>query len=259
MFHAFKTIRRPTLARWLSASAALSLMLARPAAAAENALSEPTAPAAANTPAPNPAGAWVELFNGRNLEGWEPHSGKAEYRVEDGCIVGRTVAGTGNSFLCTRNTYGDFILEFEFLVPQEMNSGVQFRSEFFREATTREINGKMRKFAADRVHGYQYEIDPSARAYTGGIYDEARRGWMAELKNNEPARRAFKQGEWNHGRIECRGDHLQTWINDVKAADLHDGLTPRGIIALQVHSIGDGTQRKPGSEIRWRHLRLKEL
>lgn len=202
---------------------------------------------------------WVALFNGRNLDGWEQHSGKAEYRAEDGCIVGKTVAGTGNSFLCTTRTYGDFIFEFEFKVAPDMNSGVQFRSEFFREDTFREIDGKQRKFAADRVHGYQFEIDPSPRAYTGGIYDESRRGWLVELKDNEPARKAFKLGEWNRGRIECRGDQIQTWINDVSAASLKDSLTLRGILALQVHSIGDGTKRKPGGEIRWRNLRLKEL
>lgn len=202
---------------------------------------------------------WVTLFNGRNLDGWEQHSGQAEYRVEDGCIVGKTVAGTGNSFLCTTRTYGDFVFEFEFKVAADMNSGVQFRSEFFREDTFREIDGKRRKFAADRVHGYQFEIDPSPRAYTGGIYDESRRGWLVELKNHEAARKAFKPGEWNQGRIECRGDQIQTWINNVPAASLKDSLTLKGILALQVHSIGDGTKRKAGGEIRWRNLRLKEL
>ena len=59
---------------------------------------------------------FVPLFNGKDLEGWEQHSGKAEYRVEDGTIVGKTVANTGNSFLCSKKTYGDFVLEFEFKV-----------------------------------------------------------------------------------------------------------------------------------------------
>lgn len=206
-----------------------------------------------------PADGWIPLFNGRNLDGWEQHSGTAKYRVEDGAVVGTTVANTGNSFLCTKKTYGDFILEFEFKVAREMNSGVQFRSEFYTKETTREVAGKQKKFPADRVFGYQYEIDPSPRAYTGGVYDEARRGWLVDLKENPAAQKAFKQGEWNKARIQCKGDHIQTWINDVKAADFKDSMTLRGIIALQVHGIGDGKKRAPGEEIRWRNIRLKEL
>ncbi len=206
------------------------------------------------------ADGWVDLFNGKNLDGWEQHSGKALYRVEDGCVVGKTVINTDNSFMCTKKTYGDFILEFEFNVAPDMNSGVQFRSEYYTKATETVINGaKKRKFPADRVFGYQYEIDPSPRAYTGGVYDEARRGWLADLKDKPAAQKAFKQGQWNQARIECKGDHIQTWINGVKAADIKDSMTLRGLIALQVHQIGDGTKKKPGEEIRWRNIRIKEL
>ena len=205
------------------------------------------------------ADGWVNLFNGRDLDGWEQHSGTAKYRVEDGAIVGTTVLNTGNSFLCTKRPYGDFVLELEFKVARNMNSGIQFRSEFYTRETEKEINGKKRKFPADRVFGYQYEIDPSDRARTGGVYDEARRGWLADLKDKPAAQKAFRQGEWNKVRIECRGDRIQTWINDVPATDFRDAMTPRGIIALQVHGIGDGKKNKPGEEIRWRNIRLKEL
>lgn len=205
------------------------------------------------------ADGWVNLFNGRDLDGWEQRSGTAKYRVEDGAIVGTTVLNTGNTFLCTKRTYGDFVLELEFKVARNMNSGIQFRSEFYARETEKEINGKKRKFPADRVFGYQYEIDPSERAWTGGVYDEARRGWLADLKDRPAAQKAFRQGEWNKVRIECRGDRIQTWINDVPATDFRDAMTPRGIIALQVHGIGDGKKNKPGEEIRWRNIRLKEL
>jgi hypothetical protein len=200
---------------------------------------------------------FTPLFNGTDLSGWEQHSGKAEYRVENGAIVGKTVAGTGNSFLCTKKEYGDFVLEFEFKVAPDMNSGVQFRSQFFEKATEFEIDGKKFKVAADRVHGYQFEIDPSPRAFTGGIYDEARRGWLKDLKENPAAQKAFKQGEWNAARIECKGDSLKTWLNGVQAAELIDGKTTKGIIALQVHGIGKG--KNPGEEISWRNIRIKEL
>lgn len=200
---------------------------------------------------------FIPLFNGKDFTGWEQHSGKAEYRVEDGTVVGKTVAGTGNSFMCTTKEYGDFVLEFEFKVAKGMNSGVQFRSQFYKTDTEIEIAGKKKKFPADRVHGYQYEIDPSPRAYTGGVYDEARRGWLKDLKDNAAAQKAFKQDDWNSARIECKGDTIKTWINGVAAAELKDNLTPKGVIALQVHGIGKG--KNPGEEIRWRNIRIKEL
>src|SRR6476661_4621567 len=171
---------------------------------------------------------FVPLFDGKTLTGWEQHSGKAEYRVEKETIVGKTVANTGNSFLCTTKKYGDFILELEFKVDPGMNSGIQFRSLFYDKDTEMEIAGKKMKFAADRVHGYQFEIDPSARAWTGGVYDEGRRGWLFDLKNKPEAGKAFKQGEWNKVRIECKGDSIKTFINDVPAADLKDDLTKEG-------------------------------
>lgn len=200
----------------------------------------------------------VTLFDGKTLKGWEQHSGAAEYRVEDGAIVGKTVANTGNSFLCTTKKYGDFILEVEFKVDPAMNSGIQFRSNFYDKETEVEIAGKKKKFPADRVHGYQFEIDPSARAWTGGVYDEGRRGWLFDLKNNEAASKAFKQGEWNQARIECRGDSIKTFINGVQAADLKDDLTKEGVIALQVHGIGKKAEAA-GKEIRWRNIRIQEL
>ena len=112
---------------------------------------------------------WTSLFNGESLDGWIQRGGKAKYTVEDGCIVGRTIPKTPNSFLCTEKQYGDFILEYEFKVDPRLNSGVQIRSQ------TKE---------SGRVFGYQVEIDPDTnrnRMWTGGIYDEARRGWLNDL------------------------------------------------------------------------------
>lgn len=198
------------------------------------------------------------LFDGTSLTGWEQHSGTAEYRVENGAIIGKTVAGTGNSFLCTSRKYRNFIVEVEFKVDPSMNSGIQFRSNYYTQETEVEIQGKKRKFPADRVHGYQYEIDPSPRAYTGGVYDEGRRGWLFDLKNNETARKAFKQGNWNKARIECVGNSIKTFINGVPAADFSDELTQEGVIALQVHGIGKKTEAV-GKEVMWRNIRIKEL
>ncbi len=199
---------------------------------------------------------WVNLLNGKDLDGWVQRGGKANYRVEDGQLVGSSVPGTANSFLCTKRSYSNFILELEFKVDPSLNSGVQIRSECFDEPKTVELNGEKIKIPAGRVHGYQVEIDPSPRAWTGGIYDEGRRKWLVDLKNNELAQKAFKQGEWNKFRIECRGDSIKTWLNGVPAANLKDSVTPSGFIGLQVHGVG---KKQEPLEVRFRELRIKEL
>ncbi len=187
---------------------------------------------------------FVSLFDGKTLDGWKQLGGKANYAVEDGVIVGSSVPNTSNSFLCTEKNYGDFILELEFKVDPALNSGVQIRSNSLPD------------YKKGRVHGYQVEIDPSNRAWSGGIYDESRRGWLNNLAENEAARKAFKQNEWNKFRVEAVGDRIRTWINGVPAADLKDDMTPSGFIALQVHGVG---KREEPLQIRWRNIRLKEL
>ena len=93
----------------------------------------------------------------------------------------KSTAGTPNSFLCTGRDYGDFILEYEFKVDPQLNSGVQIRSRSLPTASEIQWDGKKISIPADRVHGYQIEIDPNPkqdRWWSAGIYDEARRGWL---------------------------------------------------------------------------------
>ncbi len=185
---------------------------------------------------------WEYLFDGKTLNGWEQRGGEAEYKVEDGMIVGISKADTPNSFLCTKQKYSNFILELEFLVDDKMNSGIQIRSNSFED------------YKNGRVHGYQVEIDPSERAWSAGIYDEARRGWLYDLKNNEAARKAFKHGEWNKYHIEAIGNWIRTWINGVPAANLYDSMTGEGFIALQVHGM-----KESGVKVRWRNIRILDI
>ena len=199
---------------------------------------------------------WTELFNGRNLDGWIQRGGKARYRAEGGQIVGASVPNTGNSFLCTERDYTNFILELEFKTTPGLNSGVQIRSQVFDANQQVKAGEKTLRIPAGRVHGYQVEIDPSARAWTGGIYDEGRRGWLNDLKNNEPARKVYRTNDWNKFRIEAKGESIKTWLNGVPAADLKDSLTPAGFIALQVHGVGSRTNEL---QVRFRNIRLQEL
>ena len=187
---------------------------------------------------------WESLFNGKDLKGWKPLNGHAKYEAKDGMIVGTTVLGKPNSFLATEKVYGDFILEFEFkLNDDDMNSGVQFRSE----SNPDYMNG--------RVHGYQYEIDPSKRAWTAGIYDEARRDWIYPLEYNAPAKSLFKLGEWNKGRIECIGNSIRTFLNGKPAANLVDDATVKGFFALQVHQVNK--PEDAGKKIYFKNIRIQ--
>lgn len=207
----------------------------------------------------NPSRAIAEdlkpIFNGKDLEGWVQRGGKADYKVEDGVIIGTTVTGTGNSFLCTKQTYGDFILELEVKADEGLNSGVQIRSLCFDKPTTFYWQGKEASVPAGRVHGYQVEVDHRPeRRWSGGIYEEGRRAWLNPLPTNSAASMAYKFGEWNKYRIVCEGASLKTWINDVPAADLLDAMTLEGFIALQVHQ-----HSKAGLQVRFRNIRLQDL
>lgn len=184
---------------------------------------------------------WVNLVKEGSLEGWSKKGGEATYRIENSSIVGTTVHDTPNTFLTTEEDYDDFILELEYKVHPSMNSGIQIRSNSFDY------------YQNGIVHGYQIEIDPSDRAWSAGIYDEARRGWLFPVTDKE-AQQAFKKEEWNHYRIEAIGDTIKTWINGVPAAHLIDDKTDTGFIALQVHSIGKDAEE--GTEIMWRDIRI---
>ncbi len=199
---------------------------------------------------------WKPLFNGRSLEGWAQRGGQAMYRVEQGEIVGVGVPNTPNSFLCTARDYTNFILELEFKVAAGFNSGVQIRSHAYDQLTDVRWKGEVIKVPAGRVHGLQVEIDPTVRAWSGGLYEEGRRKWFNTLSNNVPAQKAFKAGAWNKFHIEAIGDSYQTALNGVPADRLKDSLDASGFIALQVHSIG---QRTNDLEVRFRNLRIKEL
>lgn len=189
------------------------------------------------------AGPWDPLFNGKDLTGWKSLNGTAPYTVVDGAIVGTAITGSPNSFLATEKAFGDFILEMEIKQEGKANGGVQFRSESKPE------------FNNGRVHGYQFEIDPSDRAWTGGIYDEARRGWLYPGTLNPGGQGLYKYGSWNRIRIEAIGNSLRTFVNGQPVAHVIDNVTSRGFIALQVHSIQQPDQ--VGHRTLWRNLRIQ--
>lgn len=188
---------------------------------------------------------WQPLFDGKTLAGWKTLGGKAPYQVLDGAVIGTMTKGTPNSFLVTEAEYGDFILELDVkLEGTGTNSGIQTRSHY--DASGNKGNG--------RVYGRQVEIDPSARAWTGGIYDEARRGWLYPLDLNKDAKSAYKQEEYNHIRIEAIGAETRTWVNGIPVAYVVDTVDTKGFIGLQVHSIPDELD---GKKVYFKNVRIQ--
>ena len=196
---------------------------------------------------------WISLFDGKSLDGWEIKSGFATYEVKDGAIHGTTAEGSPNTFLCSKEQYGDFELEFDVKVHDSLNSGVQIRSAL-KDAEKENSHG-------GRVNGPQVEIEASP-GQAGYIYGEATGlGWLSpEPQEKGHAHEHIKNGEWNHYRIVAKGPRIQTWINGEKVADLtHEEIYkshPKGFIGLQVHGIG----KKTGPfDVWWKNLKIKPL
>ncbi|MCG8510990.1 MAG: DUF1080 domain-containing protein, partial [Rhodospirillales bacterium] len=218
---------------------------------------------------PHEEDGFAPLFDGKTLDAFTIEGGKAKYKVADGVIVGHSVPNTPNTFLTTKKVYGDFILEYEFKNDPALNSGVQVRSHAYDESKTYDIDGKERKIAAGRMHGYQIEIDTNPdrnRMWSAGVFEEGRRGWLYPGKMGgdgekftEQGRKLTKVAEWNTVRVEARGNTIKTYLNGELRTDMTDtwnGYDKTGHIAFQVHGVG---KREEPMYVSWRNLRIKEL
>jgi hypothetical protein len=195
---------------------------------------------------------FTALFDGKSLDGWNKVNGNGEFAVADGCIVGTGKNVTTNTFLRTEKIYGDFDFRFEMKFDDLAgNSGMMFR-------------GLQKPGEDGRVFGYQCEHDNGKhRAWTAGLYDEARRGWLvpdaadktASTRFTEQGSKLINWNDWNAIRIACKGRHIRIWLNGelrVDHTDEAEEFTPEGFFALQVHSGAS-------CNVRWRNLRLKQL
>lgn len=201
---------------------------------------------------------FTDLFNGKDLTGWKRVNGNGEYKIEDNQIVGFGENVKSNTFLRTEKTYKDFDFRFEMKFDDLTgNSGMMFR-------------GLQKEGNDGRVHGYQCEHDNGKeRAWTAGLYDEARRGWLqpqkgdkdteadkkAQAEFTKQGQKIMKWDDWNEVRIVCQGKHIQIWLNGEPRVDFTDegkDFTPEGFFALQVHA-------GKSCKVRWRNIRIKEL
>jgi len=187
-------------------------------------------------------GPWQALFDGKTLAGWVNPYEWGKVWVEAGEI---RLQADKKFFLATENTYRDFIFEAEIKMPEgQSNSGFMFRCH-------QRLN---------RVYGYQAEVDPSDRQWSGGLYDEGRRGWLHPRSDDAESAQAFvaatkgafKRDGWNRYRIHCVGNSLRVYVNGVMTTDYFDATDRAGYIAIQHHG-------EKGKIYRFRNLRIRQL
>ena len=175
---------------------------------------------------------WTPLFNGKDLTGWKNY-GAEKWTVENGEILGEAVTKE-YGYLGTEATYKDFEMRGKFKAEGTGNSGIFYHSS---------INGTA-------ITGVQVEVDPRPNMHTGGLYETGGRSWI--VWPNPDGEKAMKAGDWNDVRFSVRGNHIMTWVNGVLALDYTDPA-PKfsdGIIALQLHSGGEGRMRFKDLQIR---------
>lgn len=185
---------------------------------------------------------WKPLFDGQTLAGWKNPYDWGKAWVEDGEIQ---LQADKKFFLTTERPYRDFIFEAEVKMPEgDSNSGFMFRCHV----------------AKNNVFGYQAEVDPSERQWSGGLYDEGRRLWLVPLQNDansakafvERTRGAFDRNGWNRYRIHCVGSSIRIYLNGVLTTDTMDTVDREGYLAIQHHG-------EKGKIYRFRNLRIREL
>ena len=170
---------------------------------------------------------WEPLFNGQDLSGWKK-IGNEKWIVEDGVIYGEGVTNE-YGYLATEHAYQDFELALRFKCEAGGNSGVYIHTTF--EPGTATV-----------IKGRQVEIDRAIGNHTGGIYGDGQ-GWIVwpapELET------VIKPNDWNDLRIKVAGNRHVTHLNGVQMVDFTypaPGATT-GVIALQLHSGGEGRMR----------------
>ena len=176
---------------------------------------------------------YESLFNGKNLLNWDGDS--TLWSVQRGAIVGSSDKRPlrQNSFLVSKQEYGDFELRFEVKL-RNGNSGMQFRSE---------------RFGAWGVRGYQ--IDFAAGKGWGNLHGEGLPGGLI-LDGWQDKGEFAVQSAWNEITLRCKGHRIQVWVNGAVVNDVLDPGAIRGVLALQLH-------RGEAMQVEFRNIRILEL
>jgi len=191
---------------------------------------------------------WIQLFNGRSLEGWKANENADSWKVEDGCLVG---SGHRSHLFYTGplndGSFKNFEAEFEVLTAPACNSGFYFHTRFQEQGWP--------------AKGFEVQVNNTA---TGeGTYRERKRtGSLYGIRNVYKV--LGRDNEWTRMRVEVRGKNVKVRVNDQLVVDYIEPTTPiipspqekerfidRGAFALQCHD--------PGSRVRFRNIRVRPL
>ncbi|QVY66106.1 DUF1080 domain-containing protein [Polaribacter sp. Q13] len=186
----------------------------------------------------------IDLFNGKNLNGWKALNGFAKYEVEDNAIVGTSTKGSPSTYLSTEKEYTNFILEYDIKIDATLNGGVQIRSHFDPSKGN------------NSVYGLQVEAETSPRGWSGGIFDQSRNGWRYTTEYNPEVKTAWDVKGWNTVKVIASGHRIATWVNGVNIANLIEENVEKGFVALQVHAAGGN---KIGKKTRWKNIKITEI
>ncbi|WP_339706691.1 DUF1080 domain-containing protein [uncultured Kriegella sp.] len=179
------------------------------------------------------------LFNGKDLSGWTKH-GTEYWYVDNKELVCESGPEAKYGYLSTNKPYKNFILDLDFKLEANGNSGVFIRSHVGGEDGT-------------TIRGWQVEVAPPNK-HTGGIYESTQggRGWV--IKPDPADEKQLDPSNWNHMKIEAKDDIISTWLNGKQMVKLKDEKIGegRGSIALQIHSGG-------GIKVRWKNIEIQEI
>lgn len=203
---------------------------------------------------------FTEIFNGKDLSGWKGNP--KLWSVEDGAITGTTTTDNPlkfNTFLIWEGEVADFVLELDYRIGEQGNSGIQYRS------TVKDAD----KFI---VGGYQADIDATMK-FAGINYEERGRGILAQrgqrvtIDGNgkkKPEKFAdatelgskIKKADWNRYKVIARGNKVSHYINDELMSEVIDSqkdkAAMKGILAFQIHT-------GPPMKIQFKNVKLKKL
>ena len=192
-------------------------------------------------PDPEPAGnasappRWEPLLSGQDLSGWEVVGG-GKWTAGNGELLAQRLPGDSRAgWLVTREDFGDFKLRLKFKASGEyFNSGILIRDPGHA------------KFSRPAFHRYEIQIyngegdaEPNP---SGAIYNLAR-----------PYFRKVDHTQWTEFEVHCSGDHIVSYMNGEKLAEIHDRRSYRGAIGLQLHGGRDDT------EMRWKDIEIMRL
>jgi hypothetical protein len=177
---------------------------------------------------------WRSLFNGKDLAGWKMVGSKGVAVIVDSAITCNQIANTTeHTFVCTKEKFGDFILEMDVKTDSSYNTGILLRCvDKPIKCDTCQVS----------LYGYQLKIDPSPeRRWTGGVLDDFGKTWhwLYSLEKDDRARYAYKIGKWNHFRVEAIGSSIKVWVNGIPATNMINPKYKEGYLAIKIHSLGD--------------------